>query len=473
MTTTSELAKIAFAGELEGAKKYDDHQYVYTVGEAQQNFKAGIAQALFAATFNKVKKIHNELLLSPVKTREDGIRIVETTNDVKVLAIPEGNGNDLLYAWDEDNRRGEMRLFKTKPPLPAAIRDQIDAMISGQDFDLSVLQHAKDMASPFSIEARGEYVDPDDIAGVIESINEKGLKKANGHKFAYGNFYRSRDIVTYKASVFENGSMASIERIAQVIGTDNADRDGLSDEFYLDFLEQGTIQDNEDSVTALLLETLLDRKMPMIKDIVAASDYLELCLEAYISHGDYDREVYVHRTANKDIYVHNNIDRFENVYLLALNGGGDDYESVDIHISKPWHHTLIPCEIYDDEPMSWETLRKFIEYQDENGGTLREDQVVKALIRNERPGLVGSFNLRTKEFTRGPFFQNTEVMSYLKHMIDMDHNAMTNGINGNLDEVGTFVIKKRDPAATELGEEKEIKIGTWLRKIGKKAEFSI
>jgi hypothetical protein len=193
-----------------------------------------------------------------------------------------------------------------------------------------------------------------------------------------------------------------------------------------------------------------------------------------VSHGDYDREVYVQRSANKDIYVHNNIDRFENVYLLALNGEGNEYDSVDIHISKPWYSTLHSSEIYDDEPMSWETLRTFIEYQDENGGTLREDQVVKALLSNEKPGLVGSFDLRTKEFTRGPFFENTQVLSYLQHMIDMDHKALTKGVTGDLEDVGTFVIKDRTATATELGDEEEIKVDAWLEKIGKnRAAFSM
>lgn len=473
MTTTSALAKELFAWELDAAKKYDDDQYVYTVGEAQRNFKAQIAQALFAATFHKATELYDELQANPDNTREDGIRIVSTTNDTKVLAIPDGAGNELLYAWEPSDKRCELRLFKTKPPLPAAVRNEIDSLINGRDFDLDLLQKAKDLAAPYSIQARGQYVDSDDIEGVIESINKKGLREANGVRFVHGNLYRSRGATAYKAGVPHNSSIASVERIAKVLGTSEADRDSLFDEFYLDFLEQGTIQENEDSVTALMLETLFDRKMGMIKEIVAASEFLELCLETYVSHGDYDREIYVQRAANKDIYVHNNIDRFENVYLLALNGEGNDYESVDIHISKPWHHTLNSCEIYDDEPMSWETLRAFIEYQDENGGTLREDQVVKALLGNEKPGLVGSFNLRTKEFTRGPFFENTEVVSYLNYMIDMDHNAMTKGINGDLDEVGTFVIKDRDPTATDLGDENEIKIDAWLARIGKTASFSM
>lgn len=473
MAATSALAKETFAYDLEAAKKYDDGQYVYVVNEIQRTFHAQVAEAAIVAIFHKANDIFDELAASPESTRVDGIRIVPTAKDVKVLAIPDGNGNELLYAWETDEKRGHIRLFKTKPPLPSNLRSEIDIMINNQHFDLDVLQKAKDMAAPFSIENRGQYVDPTDIAGVIESIDEKGLEKAKGDVFVYGSYYRTSGLTTIRATVPHNSSMASIERIAEIIGTEDADRDWLREEAYLDFLEAGTVREHEDSVAALQLETLFERKMGMIKEIVAAAEYLELGLETYVSYGDHDRNVYVHRAAAKDIYAHNNIDRFENVYLLALNGEGNDYHSVDIHISKPWYATLYASEIYDDEAMDWETLATLIRYQDENGGTLREDQVFQALLNDEKPGLVGSYNLKTGEFTRGPFFENTTVLDYLNDMIDIDHNALTSGIQGDLSEVGSFAIKKRDATATELGDEKEIKIEAWLEQIGKTRAPSI
>lgn len=473
MAATSALAKESFAYDLDGAKRYDDGQYVYVVGELQRMFHAHIAEAAITATFHKANEIFDELTANPENLREEGIRVVPTAKGVKVLAIPDGNGNELLYAWETDEKRGQIRLFKTKPPLPSDLRSEIDIMINNQHFDLDVLQKAKDMATPFSIENRGQYVDPTDIAGVIESIDEKGLEKARGDVFVYGSYYRARGLTTIRATIPHNSSMAAIERIAEVIGIEDADRDSLREEEYLDFLEAGTVREHEDSLAALQMETLFERKMGMIKEIVAAAEHLELSLETYVSYGDHDRNVYAHRAARKDIYVHNNIDRWENVYLLALNGEGNEYHSVDIHISKPWYSTLYASEIYDDEAMDWETLATFIKYQDENGGTLREDQVFQALLSDEKPGLVGSYNLKTGEFTRGPFFENTTVLDYLNNMIDIDHNALTNSIKGDLTEVGSLVIKIREAAPTELGDEKEIEIEAWLERIGKTRALSI
>jgi hypothetical protein len=467
MTTTSALAKQSFAYEIEGSKKYDDGQYVYTVNELQRMFHAHVAEAAIAATFPQVKELFDDLTANPTSDREDGIRIVPTRKGVKVLAIPDVNGNDLLYAWDSDEKRGHIRLFKTRHPLPTELRSEIDLMINNQPFDLDVLQKAKDIARPYSIENRGQYVDPTDIAGVIQSIDERGLESANGEVFVYGSYHNAHGITTIRATIPHNSSMASIERIVGVFGTESADRDWLREEEYLNFLEAGTVREHEDSVAALQLETLFERKMGMIKEIVEASEFLELGPNTYVEYNDHDRNVLVHRAAAKDIYVHNNIDRFENVYLLALNGEGNEYHSVDIHISKPWYRTLGSKEIYDDEAMSWETLASFIDYQDENGGTLREDQVIRALLDDEKPGFVGSYNIRTGEFTRGPFFENTNVLDYLNNMIDIDHNALTNGIKGDLDEVGTFTVKTRDAAATDLGDEDDFEIEAWLEKIGK------
>jgi hypothetical protein len=267
--------------------------------------------------------------------------------------------------------------------------------------------------------------------------------------------------------------MECIKRIVEVVGLEDADRDSLQEEAYLDFLEAGTVDEQEDSVAALQLETLFQRKMTMIKEIVSAAEYLELGHRAYVEYNDHDRNVYVHRSASKDIYVHNNIDRFENVYLLALNGEGNEYHSVDIHISKPWYSTLNSSEIYDDVAMNWETLSSFIKYQDENGGTLREDEVLTALLEGRKPGLVGSYDLKRGEFTRGPFFENTTVLDYLNDMIEIDHKALTNGIKGDLSEVGTFAIKKRDACAMELGEEEEINLEAWLHQIGKPCQRTI
>lgn len=473
MTTTSALAKETFSYELEAAKKYDDDQYVYVVGEARRMFNALVAEAAIVGTFHEASQIFEDLTANPDNVREDGIRIIPTAKDVRVLAIPDGTGNDLLYTWEIDEKRGHIRLFKTKPPIPPGLRSKIDMMINEQHFDLDVLQKAKDMAAPFSLECRGQYVDPDDITGVIESINERGLEKAKGNVLVYGSYYNTDGLTMIRTTIRHNSSLAAIERVAEVLGTENADRDCLREEVYLDFLQTGTVREQEDSVAALLLETVFERKMGMIKEIVAASEFLELGIKTYVSHGDYDREVYVHRASTKDIYVHNNIDRLENVYLLALNGEGSDYHSVDIHISKPWYATLHSNEIYDDEAMDWETLASFISYQDENGGTLREDQVVHALLNDEKPGLVGSYSLKTGEFTRGAFFENTTVLDYLSTMIDIDHHALTNGIKGDLDEIGTFAIKTRDTTEAELGDEEQVDINAWLEKIGKARAPSI
>jgi hypothetical protein len=467
MTTTSALAKETFAPDFADAKKSDDDYYVYVIGERQRQFGNEIAKAVIAATFQRVNDIFDEITTDPVSPRDDGIRIVSTQTGVKVLAIQGENGEEFLYAWAEVEKRTLIRLFKAKAPLPAALRDEIDALINGQDFDLVSLQKAKDMAEPFSIQSRGQYVYPNDVDGIIESIDRKGIEKARGDTLIYGSSFPTKYVPLIRGTMAENSSMKAIEQITKIIGLEHAERDWLGDHEYLDFLIAGTSEEQEDSLVALHLETLLDRKMDMIKEIVSASEYLELDHKTYVCYGDSDRNVFVERAANKDIYVHNNIDRFENVYLIALNGDGNDYDSVDIHISKPWYSTLYSSEIYDDEPMTWETLGDFIKYQDENGGTLREDQVVKALLAGEKPGLVGSYDLKTGEFTRGPFFENTTVLGYLSDMIDIDHEALTSVVTGEFDGGDSIVIKTRDEKATELGDEDGVKIGAWLEKVGK------
>lgn len=472
MTSNSTLAKETYAYELEAAKKYDDDQYVYVIGESQQRFRPLVAEAALKATWQKANEIFEEITAEPQIVRDDGIKIVPTKNGTRVLSIPDDNGNDILYAWEMAVKHGVIRLFKTKPAMPAELRSTIDAMISGKDYDIDLLKQAKDLAAPFSIEERGEYANPTDVAGVIESIEARGLEKAKGNIFVRANYYNTHDIVIIKATVIENCDMAAIERLAKVIGTEQAERDCLGEEMYLDYLEAGTVREQEESIVALHLETLLERKMGMIKEIVAAAEHLKLGPKTYVNYGDHDRNVWVHRAANKDIYVHNNIDRWENVYLLALNGKGNDYESIDIHISKPWYDTLHSNEIYDDEAMDWDTLASFIKYRDENGGTIREDQVFQGLMNDEKPGLVGSFDLKTGEFTRGPFFENTTVFSYLSYMIDADHNALTNGIKGTLED-NVFSIKHRDSMTTELGDERDFDLEAWLEKIGENKTLSI
>jgi hypothetical protein len=470
MTTTSAFASEFFKGDLKWAKQDGPKQYEYSVALHQKEFFPNLVAGVFSGVFTAINAKFDELVSSGHTV--DGMTALDLNNDVRALTFPADAGTTILIAWETPGQVGDHRsimAFTCKPPIPQEIEQRIDTLLSTDGYSIDNLETALRLATGFSSAHTRKSFDSANLDQLIGHISQHGLDRLtvdanNDIRGSYYEFPNGRGL-KLKGHGGWYCNMKLALQIAQTFGIAAVDELDFNEFKIPEILEQGKALDLQHSLAALQLETVWEKHKEGVNEIIAASRALDLSKDATLDYGS--RSCFVQQGDGVDIYVHENPSRNEqNTFLLALNGPRYRYESLDIMISRPWHADLEHYGI-DLSKTDLATFAEYTSYKAVNGGTLPEAETLEAAQRGERPGLVASYNFLTKEFTAGPFFDQTTIFDYLPHMLELDHKALTSIENGDFGAFGSSTISRRPANSTDVEAIESTDIKEWLDGLGR------
>jgi hypothetical protein len=470
MTVTSASATEFFKSDLEWAKKDSSEQYEYSVGLRQREFFPQLAAAVFSGIFSAINVRYDDLISEALT--DEGMRALNLRGDVRALAFKDDRNQDILLAWEAPGQTKEHRtikVFSCKPRLPDDLQQEIEGLLSSSNYSLESLDRACQLASDFSTAHHSEDLDPTDIDHLVARIANDGLHRVGTDSDVAGSYYEFPNGRGFKFKG-HGGWRSNISLLMGLVDTF-----GMAETNDFDFdefktpaiLKEGRALELQASIAALQLETIWAKHQETIKEIVGASVLLDLSQSAILDYGS--RSCYVHRSEGRDVYVHENPSRNEqNTFLLVLTGPRYSYERLDILISRPWHADLENYGI-DTTKTTLRTFAEYASYKGVNGGTPTEMAALENALKGERPGLVASYDFRTREFKPGPFFEKTSFFDYLPHMLELDHKALTDIENGDLVQFGSSTIAKRPTMSTDVESIEHIDIKDWLEGLGRTA----
>ncbi|NTF16983.1 hypothetical protein G6L37_00890 [Agrobacterium rubi] len=408
MNHTSELALDILKKDLAGVAAYGAKQVAYVSGKFFTDFTARAIGAVLVGGMPDLRRRHAESLAAGGVIEGDVRFVAGSEGATQNLDVIFEDGETLHLEWtdteDDEASKTEINLSNSRDSITPSLRSARDEMLRGATLN-DMMPLAREFARNLTEDQQVGGADIHGSPGSGYSFS-KGWSHWNGSRI---------DLVQRLASLLDLS-----------LGKKEVDFESRP---HLEMATNGTLVAGFGSAAALAFETYVIGSMPEITEIISLAGELSLGNGTSLSYGDYDRHFTIASTSERDILVHNNIDRNEpSVFMMALNWSKGEIASVDMHISQAWYRNFE--ERYEQCLSDVATLESFddlIEHSSENLYRPNEDQLIAEILTDRScRGLAYSYDMTTGGLTLGEAAFHTTFMAYVEHMISQDLTGLRN-----------------------------------------------
>ncbi len=481
MGATGEAAKKVYEWVLEGASSYDAAQYSYVTDSLLNEFRSQIFSGFVANAWNEINSRFEIMAagkqsgnVSPGLDVENIEAYVVGDKTRAVSFKRPSEAQRLLFAWSSpsENNPGCARLFTWKEHFP----DELLKPLLSKLGDVDYLGHReiKQVYNDYtdytfqryqSVRARGA----ESLDVILESIKNDGLEKAGGRCVAWCR--------VFEPSKWDDNAVRAVPRLhgwrydlnaikhVQEFFAPNLTLDvilNVYEEKLKKFVASVSWSELQSSIAALNIEDKMSVFEGRIRDMFAAAEGMGLTNETCLAYNDNDIRLNLFKVDGKWIYLHDNIDLFQQKVLAMIFHERDGkFESVDLALCKSWFSEPEEPPVEKKEYL----LSMFADnvfWHEDYDMVLVQDEFVEEVLLDKKPGLIGSFDFKTKVFSEGPLFEKTDLLSGLGGIIEYDYKAICQVSDDEDDNELPYVsIYTRPVGSRDVEEQDHFEIDDW------------
>lgn len=483
MKTTSQTALDYFKDDLTAfsEKEMIDH----TARELQETFFGKSIAAVTLISQADMEKTHARLAGGTVRvTREDGIQLeaLSFPKEEKGLLIHYPDGERVLVAWNVDARSDDSRTISNV--YLTLLRPDIDgALLREAETRLAQGTHTADDLAPLA-KSFARYAYPADpghrhgtprtVNDIVEKVAAVGVEKACGRISDAWVVIMSRpdrNIASARAIVSGyNHRLDLVERVGRTFEHGPPTAYDLIEHTAL--VRGGVALQMFNSASAYAFERSVIGRLGEMEEIAEIAEELGLGNGTVLAYNDTDIRISAERFDDKDVITHNNIDRNEqNVFVTVVNRKDGAPTSVDVYVAKDWCQNFTDAnDIGRDEPLDREGFLSLVEYMEDDGDKMNEDQLL-AELGEGRPtaGLLYTYDIGARTLEVHPLAARSGYLAYTHIMFDNDLAILRRLRDGDFKNAGSAEFQSHEPGSTDIETTQYVKAKKYIDGLRKNA----
>jgi hypothetical protein len=475
MSFTSVAAKEFFKSDL----IYDGDATMteFSARQLAQEYAGKAIAASVLAAFPDIQAKYEAAKHGTVQTGKDGSQMKSMLSlDFGCdLLVKYPNGDLELFVWEKDAASAEnyritdFYIIPVRPEMPSFLQEELSATLASSNGTYSELLTFAKQALDYSVPNSIAGDTPSTIQDILARLQARGVRgNASGFAAQAIRIIESDHGLSARAMLKEyDHDIGIVDRLGNSFDLSGPAGHELAE--YRTLLLNGAIHDMHGSVLAHQFETSIIGKIGDVLEIADTGRHLRLGQGTALAHGDTDQIVSVEDCSNRIVYIHDNIDRFEqNVFVTVVNMENDLPKGVDVYISNSWSRDFLETNGLDeDDVLDREMFDWLMDYVRHEKGKLGQDVLVSLLAKGCKPpeGLVFSYDISSKSLDVYPQAKATGYLAYAPFMIDRDLEVLRAVKNENVSEDGVE-FQTRDISYGSSADVKGLEVSKYLRRHG-------
>lgn len=482
MGITSELARKIFKSGLEYSEKYGQDQVTFFTEQALQEFNSVLFAKFIEQSYAKLKNKFDDVVGKGASSDFDremigDICAFQVADNIKAIAFKrQDKDSHLLLAW-QPQARGRMdatifRLYAWKERFPLELKEELEASLTAPGNDAQKLREIYEAYSHYTFADFMTHglVNYPSLPSLLRELEKEGVEKTRGICFGNTFVFDSEDEVKIHARKGNFGwknDTDAIMLIKEIIAPEISNADLFDTYSDLDSeLSSVNVNEMRQSLAALNIEQKMGVFEDQIRKMFEAAIDLELSNEISFAYNDTDIRLNMFKDGGKAFYFHNNQDLFEQkAFALVFEEREGKFASVDFHLFQSWYGGM------DEDEEDWgaeeDQFERFANktYDLEDSDlTVGQDEFLEQVKAGFRPGLMGSYNFLTGEFSAGPYFEKSALLYSLSNLIEYDYKAICRVADED-GELRSCQIEQRPVSSTSYDDVVSYQLDDWLEQI--------